>query len=263
MHDQTVNAASIDPREVEYYSALANTWWDRNGPFWPLHRLNELRVGWIRDRLCTHFGRNANSSAPLAGLRILDVGCGGGLLSESMARLGAQVEGIDVVEKNIQVARLHAQRLALDIGYSLRTAESLAAMGRQFDAVLNMEVVEYVADLPGFLNACSRLVRPGGMMVVSTINRTPLAWLFAIVGAEYVLGWLPKGTHRWRMFRRPAEIDALLHRNGLAVEAMTGVRVNPFTRTFSLQRGVAVNYMLYAVLSGALDETLEAPRTGD
>ncbi len=241
-----VNAASIDPREVEFYTGLAETWWDRSGPFWPLHRLNELRVRWIRDRLADHFGRSRAAVAPLSGLRILDVGCGGGILAESMARLGAAVYGIDVVEKNITIARLHAAAVDLDVRYEQITAEELYARGDRFDVVLNMEVVEHVADFPGFLRACSGLVRPGGAMFVATINRTPLSWLFAIVGAEYVLRWLPKGTHRWGLFRRPVEIAARLQASGLRVQADTGVRVNPFNRRFSLQRSLAVNFMQFA-----------------
>ena len=244
--NSAATAASIDPREVDFYTGLADTWWDRQGPFWPLHRLNELRVQWIRDRLVEHFGRSPAAAAPLAGLRVLDVGCGGGILAESMARLGAAVYGIDVVEKNLAIARLHAARVGLDVRYALTTAEEMAARSEQFDVVLNMEVVEHVADFPGFLQACSELVRPGGAMFVATINRTPLSWLFAIVGAEYVLGWLPKGTHRWSLFRRPREITELLERDGMTVQAETGVRVNPFNRRFSLQRNLAVNFMQFA-----------------
>ena len=246
---QTTTAApvaSIDPREVEFYTGLADTWWDRKGPFWPLHRLNELRVQWIRDRLVEHFGRSPAAAAPLAGLRVLDVGCGGGILAESMARLGAAVTGIDVVEKNLAIARLHASRVGLDIRYELTTAEEMHARSERFDVVLNMEVVEHVADFPGFLMACRGLVSGGGAMFVATINRTPLSWLFAIVGAEYVLGWLPKGTHRWSLFRRPQEIAELLERDGMTVQSETGVRVNPFNRHFSLQRNVAVNFMQFA-----------------
>ena len=238
--------SSVDPREVEYYTNLADTWWDRDGPFWPLHLLNELRITWIRDRACEHFGRDPQLDAPLAGLTALDVGCGGGLLSESMARLGADVRGIDVVDRNIGVARLHARHAGLDVQYDKTSAESLAAKDRRYDIVLNMEVVEHVSDLDGFMRACCELVAPGGMTFVSTINRTPLSWLFAIVGAEYILRWLPRGTHRWRLFRKPGEIDELLAANGLQRARITGVRVNPFTRHFALQSNTAVNYMLSA-----------------
>ena len=243
----TQTVSSIDEREVRYYTELAETWWDRDGPFWPLHTLNGLRTGWIRDRLCRHFpGRDPAGPRPLRGLSVLDVGCGGGILSESIAGLGASVHGIDVVEKNIGIARAHAKETGADVRYEQTTAEALADSGARFDVVLNMEVVEHVADLEGFMAACSRLVGDEGVMFVSTINRTPLSWLFAIVGAEYVLGWLPKGTHRWGLFRRPDEIGALLQRGGLEIGSLTGVRVNPFTRRMSLQRNTAVNYMLDA-----------------
>lgn len=239
-------SASVDPREVEYYRKLAETWWDESGPFWPLHRLNRLRVPFIRDHACRRFGRDAGAARPLEGLAVIDVGCGGGILAESMARLGATVTGIDVVDRNLFIAEEHAQRAGLEIGYELSTAEAVADQGRAFDIVLNMEVVEHVADLDGFMAACGALVRPGGQMFVATINRTPLAWLFAIFGAEYVLRWLPRGTHRYRLLRKPGEIEALLERSGLEVEAMTGVRVNPLSKQLSLASSTAVNYMLAA-----------------
>jgi 2-polyprenyl-6-hydroxyphenyl methylase/3-demethylubiquinone-9 3-methyltransferase len=252
------NTASIDPREVDYYTGLAELWWDRGGPFWPLHRLNALRVDWIRNELCRHFGRTGGSGAPLKDLRVLDVGCGGGILAESMARLGARVEGIDVVEKNVRIAALHARAQGLRIQYRPIAAEQLAGSGRRFDVVLNMEVVEHVADVRGFVRACNRLVRPGGVLFVATINRTLRAWLLAIVGAEYILGWLPRGTHRWALFRKPAEIEALLAEDGLTVRARTGVRVNPLTRAFSFKRDMAVNYMLCAVRAEDGKRTVDA-----
>ena len=241
------NDTSIDPREVAFYQGLADFWWDDSGPFWPLHRLNVLRVEWIRDSLCAHFGRSAAGDRPLAGLKVLDIGCGGGILSESIARLGAMVTGVDVVEKNIRIASLHAATENLDIDYRTATAESLVEAGESYDVLLNMEVVEHVADLPAFMSSCSRLVRPGGVMFIATINRTPLSWLFAIVGAEYVLRWLPRGTHRWREFRKPAALRQLLARDGLSVERETGVSVNPLTRRFSLTQHLWVNYMLMAL----------------
>ena len=241
-----INDSTVDPREVAFYEGLAAFWWDRTGPFWPLHRLNELRVAWIRERLCDHFGMPGDAPLPLAGLRVLDIGCGGGILAESMARLGGQVCGIDVVEKNIRVASLHATQQGLEIDYRANTAESLADSGARFDVVLNMEVVEHVADLPVFMAACNRLVAPGGAMFIATINRTALAWLFAIVGAEHILRWLPRGTHRWREFRRPAELHELLSRDGLQVAGEAGVAINPLTRSFHLTRRMQVNYMLMA-----------------
>ncbi len=240
-----MSGTSIDPGEVAYYTRLAHTWWDAGGPFWPLHRLNEVRVAWLRERIAARLGGGA-AGAPLAGVRVLDIGCGGGILSESMARLGAAVTGIDVVEKNIRVAALHAQEGGLAVDYRLQTAEALAAEGAQYDAVLNMEVVEHVADLPGFMAACCALVRPGGVMSVATLNRTPVSWLFAIVGAEYLLRWLPRGTHQWRRFVKPAETERLLAAGGLAVTDRSGVRVNPFTRSLHLTGYMGVNYMVLA-----------------
>ncbi len=237
---------NVDPREVAYYERLALTWWDRSGPFWPLHRLNELRTQYLRSALARAFGRDPRDGRPLAGLRILDVGCGGGILSEAMARLGARVRGIDVVRKNVEVARLHARGAGLTIGYDVTTAAALRERGDTYDVVLNMEVVEHVPDVPTFMEDCIRLVRPGGAMAVATINRTFLSWLFAIVGAEYVLRWLPRGTHRWRQFVTPGELVGLLEAETFAVTEQTGVRVNPFNRHFALTELMAVNYMLVA-----------------
>ena len=242
---------TIDPREVEHYSGLAETWWDPEGPFRPLHALNAFRVEYLLERLATRFGRDAEAERPLAGLSVLDVGCGGGILSESMARLGAKVTGIDVVEKNIAIARLHAERNGKTIDYRHTAAGALADTGKTFDIVLNMEVVEHVADLDAFMRDCGRLTRPGGTMAVSTINRTPKSWLFAIVGAEYVLRLLPRGTHRWSMFRKPAEVEACLEDSGLALDELTGVAMNPLTFKFRLTRSLAVNYMLLASRSAA------------
>ena len=241
-----MNDRTVDPREVRYYERQSTFWWDAEGPFWPLHGLNELRVNWIREQLCRHFGRNAATAEPLAGLRILDIGCGGGILSESMARLGAHVTGIDVVEKNIRIARLHALQQGLEVDYRFVTAAQQEAAGERFDVVLNMEVVEHVADLPAFMASACALTAPGGIMFVATINRTPKSWLFAKVGAEYVLRLLPRGTHRWSMFRRPEEIRSLLHRGGLEVSDITGVGLNPLARRFWLTRSLQVNYMLMA-----------------
>ena len=248
---------SIDPREVRHYDRLARTWWDTSGPFWPLHRLNKLRSVYIKTQLCRHFGLPADAAAPLKGLTVLDVGCGGGILAESMARLGARVLGIDVVEKNITIARQHAEASGLQIDYQLTTAESLATSGLMFDVVLNMEVVEHVSDLPGFTRAVCKLLKPGGMMFIATINRTALAWLIAIVGAEYILRWMPKGTHRWAMFRRPDEVRNLLAVNGLMVKHLVGVGVDPLRKQMFLTRLKSVNYMLTA--SHALDSRPENP----
>ena len=244
----SANAApsSVDPEEVEYYTRLAGTWWDQSGPFWPLHRLNALRSEYIRAELCRVFERDARAADPLRGLEILDIGCGGGILSETMARLGANVHGVDVVERNIEVAKHHVRDANLPVCYEQTSAEALAARGARYDVVLNMEVVEHVANLPGFMHACAALVKPEGLMVVATINRTPLSFLFAIVGAEYILRWLPRGTHRWSQFPTPIELAQLLNDDGFSVTARTGVKVNPFTRRFTLNRRLNVNYMLVA-----------------
>jgi 2-polyprenyl-6-hydroxyphenyl methylase/3-demethylubiquinone-9 3-methyltransferase len=251
-HDTT-----IDPREIEFYSGLADTWWDRDGPFWPLHKLNELRTAYILDKLCRHFGRDAKTDKPLDGLRVLDVGCGGGILSESMARHGAEVTGIDVVEKNIRIASLHAARQCLEIDYRTATASLLADAGETFDVVLNMEVVEHVADVDAFMRDCCRLVCDSGVMFVATINRNLLSWLFAIVGAEYVLGWLPRGTHRWSWFRTPTEIAERLAEGGLTVADTAGVYANPFNRRLAMTKRTNVNYMIFALHSQPLEQSIE------
>lgn len=238
---------TIEPQEVAYYDRMAEQWWDRQGKFWPLHRLNELRVEYLMNSICTHFGRSPQIELPLAGLNIIDIGCGGGILSESMAMLGATVHGIDVVEKSINIARQHSVKKNLSIDYEYASVEEIVERGTKYDVVLNMEVVEHVADLPLFMSACTRLVKANGIMFVATINRNPLSWLFAIVGAEYILGWLPRGTHCWRKFVRPGELKNLLSDNGLKVAAATGVRINPVSKKFSLSNRLAVNYMLSAI----------------
>lgn len=237
---------TVDPREVAYYARLAESWWDTSGPFWPLHRLNALRVTYIRDALCRAFSLDPSSSTPLRGLNILDVGCGGGILSEAIAGLGATVHGIDVVERNVLVAQHHSRLANLPVRYELATAEGLVERGARYDAVLNMEVVEHVADLSAFMHSCCALVNPSGVMILATINRTLRSFLFAIVGAEYVLRWLPRGTHQWRRFPTPAEIELLFERDCFRVVERRGVRVNPFNRHFSLSTDLGVNYMLVA-----------------
>ena len=244
--DTALRPANVDMEEVRYYAALANTWWDPNGPFWPLHSLNTLRTGYLRSVLAKAFSRNEHEPKPLSGIRVLDVGCGGGLLSESMAGAGAEVRGIDVVAKNIEVARHHACASGLNVSYDRTTAEALAGRQLTYDVVLNMEVVEHVPDVSALIDDCARLVAPGGLMVVATINRTFLSWLFAIVGAEYVLRWLPRGTHQWHRFVKPDELQNLLRQNAFDMLGQTGVRVNPFNRGFALSPRMAVNYMVVA-----------------
>ncbi len=188
---------TVDPAEVAKFEAMAAEWWDPTGKFKPLHMMNPVRLDYITSQIAAEFGRDLSDPAPLKGLRILDIGCGGGLLSEPMARLGADVVGADAAERNIPVAQVHAEQSGLDIDYRFTTAEALAEAGEQFDAVLNMEVVEHVADPLSYLTACQKLLKPGGLMVASTINRNPKSFMVAIVGAEHVMRWLPKGTHEW------------------------------------------------------------------
>jgi 2-polyprenyl-6-hydroxyphenyl methylase/3-demethylubiquinone-9 3-methyltransferase len=243
-----IDAPSIDSEEIAKFAAMAEAWWDPTGKFRPLHRFNPVRLAYIRDRLCARFGRDPKAERPLKGLRLLDVGCGGGLLSEPLARLGAEVTGLDAAARNIKVAALHAEESGLKIDYRHGSVEELAAGGARFDAVLNMEVVEHVADVGGFLAASATLVKPGGLMILATLNRTPKAFLLAIVGAEYLLRWLPRGTHDWRRFVRPSEAAAALRGCGLEIEEMTGVAYNPLTDGWRLApRDLDVNYMLMAV----------------
>jgi 2-polyprenyl-6-hydroxyphenyl methylase / 3-demethylubiquinone-9 3-methyltransferase len=237
---------TVDPGEVARFAALAERWWDPNGAFHALHRMNPTRVAYVRDRLTAHFGADPRSAKPLRGLRLLDVDCGGGLLAEPLARLGAGVTGIDVAPEQLRVARLHAEQAGLSIDYRAVTAEALAAEGRSFDAVLAMEVVEHVADAPAFMGAVCRLVRPGGALVMATLNRTLRSFALGIVAAEYMLGWLPRGTHRWSRFPRPSELATELRYNGLVPRDVTGVAYDPLAGRWRLSRDAAINYMLFA-----------------
>ncbi|MCP4329163.1 MAG: bifunctional 2-polyprenyl-6-hydroxyphenol methylase/3-demethylubiquinol 3-O-methyltransferase UbiG [Alphaproteobacteria bacterium] len=238
--------STIDDDEVARFAALAEDWWDPTGPLRSLHKLNPVRLKFIRDRVANHFGRDPLDPAPLHGLRLLDIGCGGGLLCEPMRRLGASVVGIDAAERNVAVARIHAEQGRLDIDYRHGSAEDLAASGARFDVVLTMEVVEHVADVELFLSACADLLDPGGCLVAATINRTAKAFALAIVGAEYVLGWLPRGTHDWREFVRPSEMVEALRAGDVAVNELTGVIYNPINDAWSTSRDLDVNYMAFA-----------------
>jgi 2-polyprenyl-6-hydroxyphenyl methylase/3-demethylubiquinone-9 3-methyltransferase len=246
---ETNNATSIDPAEVQRFAAMAEEWWDPAGKFRPLHELNPVRLRFLRERLGRWFARDSENLGltPFAGLSALDIGCGGGLITEPMARLGARVTGIDAASRNVHVAALHAERAGLAIDYRSVAAEDLAATGAQFDIVLALEILEHVADLDVFLDACARLTRPGGALVFATINRTPQAWLLAIAGAEYVLGWLPRGTHRWDKFVRPSELAAGLRRNAVSLRELAGVHYRPFSSDWALGRDLAVNYMAFAI----------------
>lgn len=241
-----MTSTTVDIAEIERFSAMAAEWWDPLGKFRPLHKLNPVRLGHIRDTAVRHFGLDARARRPLEGLRILDIGCGGGLVAEPLARLGAGVTGVDAAERNIAVASLHARESGLVIDYRLGNAEDLAAAGESFDIVLALEIIEHVADVPLFVSAISRLARPGGLVLVATMNRTWKAFAMAIVGAEYVLRWLPRGTHDWKKFLRPSEVAAELRRNGLNTAEVRGMTYNPLGDRWSLSADTDVNYILTA-----------------
>lgn len=239
---------TVDPEEAAKFAAMAGEWWDPDGKFRPLHRMNPVRLEFLRDRICARFGRDAKGERPLDGLTIADIGCGGGLLSEPMARLGGAVTGIDALEQNIHIAASHAETMALAIDYRSDSVEEMAARGEAFDVVLNMEIIEHVADVDAFLDASCALVKPGGLMVLSTINRTIKAWGLAIIGAEYVLRWLPRGTHDWNKFVRPSELAAPLRRNGLELTEIAGMAYNPLKDRWTVApRDLDVNYLAVAV----------------
>ena len=242
---------TVDAAEVAKFEAMAAEWWDEQGKFKPLHMLNPTRLDYIVTQICAEFGLDRTAGRPFAGLRLLDIGCGGGLLCEPMARLGATVVGADAAERNIPVARIHAEQSGLDIDYRHTTAEALAAAGEVFDVVLNMEVVEHVADPQAYLDACCALLRPGGLMICSTLNRNPKSFLMAIVGAEHVMRWLPKGTHDWNKFITPDELFELLKTAGLDPVDRQGMVFNPLTWSWSLSpRDLSVNYVTASVRPG-------------
>ena len=237
-------SGTVDPAEVAKFEAMAADWWDPHGKFRPLHMLNPCRLDYIVDQIAAEFARDPKAPRPFAGLRLLDIGCGGGLLAEPMARLGAEVVGVDAAAGNIPVARLHAEQSGLAIDYRVGTAEALAEAGEAFDVVLAMEVIEHVADPPAFLAACRGLLRPGGLLICSTINRNPKSFLLAIVGAEHVLRWLPKGTHDWRKLITPSELEALQRGAGLAPVDAKGFVFDPLDWSWRLSdRDLSVNYV--------------------
>ncbi len=243
--------ASVDAQEVEKFSRMAEEWWNPNGRLAPLHRLNPVRLAFIRTQALAHFGLAQRDISPFDGLALLDIGCGGGLLTEPMARLGFAVTGADPSETNLQAAELHARQQGLIIHYRCRTAEALAEEGCAFDVVLNMEVIEHVADLNSFLGACAASVKPGGLMIVATINKTLKSLALAKIGAEYVLAWVPRGTHDWGRFVTPARLKATLMRTGLRIRAIQGVTFDPLAWDWRLSDDVDVNYMVVAVKPSA------------
>ena len=239
-----MNTSTVDPSEIAKFEAMAAEWWDLNGKFKPLHMLNPCRLDYITSQIAAEYDRDLDASLPFEGLRILDIGCGGGLLSEPMARLGADVVGADAAGGNIPVAQVHAVQSGLTIDYRHTTAEAMAEAGEQFDVVLNMEVVEHVADPLAYLTACQTLLKPGGLMVCSTINRNPKSFMMAIIGAEHIMRWLPKGTHVWNKFITPDELFELISNAGLNPVDRKGFVFNPIAWSWSLSdRDLSVNYV--------------------
>jgi 2-polyprenyl-6-hydroxyphenyl methylase/3-demethylubiquinone-9 3-methyltransferase len=241
---------TLDKEEVARFATRAGEWWDPNGPFKPLHRINPVRLTYIRDQLARKFDRDIKAAQSLEGLAVLDIGCGGGLVAEPLARLGAEVTGIDPAAENIEAAKAHAEGARLDITYRAETAEAVAASGTKFDAVLLLEVVEHVPSVPDFLKAVAPLVKPGGMMILSTLNRTLKAYALAIIGAELILRWLPVGTHNYERFVTPDELRTALRGAGLTLTDLTGMVYNPLADEWRLARDTDVNYFASAVPAG-------------
>ena len=237
---------TVDPAEIAHFTALAGKWWDGGGEFAQLHRMNPVRLGFIKEIVARHFRRPVEAARPFAGLRLLDIGCGGGVLTEPLARLGGAVVGADAGAENIAVARLHAAETGLAIDYRATTAEALAASGERFDAVFAMEIVEHVADRSLFMDACASLVKPGGLLFVATINRTLRSFALAIVAAEYVLGWVPRGSHAWNKLVKPEDLQGDFARTHLRQVAETGVVFDPLAGDWRRAGDMAVNYILAA-----------------
>ncbi len=246
----SATAPSLDPAEVEKFSKMAAEWWNPKGKFGVLHVFNPVRLAWIKEQVCARFARDPLERQPFRGLRFLDIGCGGGLLTEPMARLGATIVGVDPSEKNIRTASVHAAEQELEIDYRAATAEDLAAAGERFDVILNMEVIEHVADPAAFTATCAALLKPDGLMFVATLNRTFKSFSLAIIGAEYVLGWLPKGTHQWEKFITPTELKGWMKDNGLKTVDESGVTYSPFKNDWRRSRDMDVNYMVVAEKHG-------------
>ncbi|HEX3887431.1 MAG TPA: bifunctional 2-polyprenyl-6-hydroxyphenol methylase/3-demethylubiquinol 3-O-methyltransferase UbiG [Phenylobacterium sp.] len=247
MASQAQARSSIDPAEVERFSRIAAEWWDPKGKFAPLHKFNPTRLSFIRDQALHRFGRDGTARRPFEGLRLLDIGCGGGLLSEPMSRLGFAVTGVDASERNIGTASAHAAQVGAQVDYRCSTAEALLAAGERFDVILNMEVIEHVADPAQFLRDCAAMLKPGGLMIVATLNRTLKAFALAKVGAEYVLRWLPAGTHDWSKFLKPEELRGFLEGEPVTVDGPYGVVFDPLSGRWSQSHDVDINYMMTVV----------------
>ncbi|PIT69897.1 bifunctional 2-polyprenyl-6-hydroxyphenol methylase/3-demethylubiquinol 3-O-methyltransferase UbiG [Bartonella tribocorum] len=244
MIDET--RTTVDQSEIDHFSRIATEWWNPQGKFRPLHQFNPTRLAYIREKICLEFNRDPVSLMPFDNLKILDIGCGGGLLCEPMARLGAIVVGVDAAQTNIEVAKIHAAQSNLSIDYRTTTAEALAHEGEQFDIILNMEVVEHVADVNLFIKATAKMLKPQGLMFVATLNRTWKAWGLAIIGAEYILRWLPKGTHDYKKFLKPRELKNFLSKNALTVIDEIGITYNPLNDSWNRSKDMDVNYLLLA-----------------
>ena len=242
-----LTSVSVDPREMESFSRMAHDWWNPDGMFRPLHVMNGARIDMIKNAVCDHFGRDPDADKPLEGLRLLDIGCGGGLLCEPMVRLGATVTGVDALERNVKTAKTHAEQMGVTVDYRHGTIEQMVEADEpKFDVVLNMEVIEHVAIPRDFIADCAAMVRPGGLMTCSTINRTFKAFAFAIVGAEYVLRWLPRGTHQYKKFITPRELQTYLTAAGLSVDQVIGMSLNPITEQWRIGDDLSINYVTVA-----------------
>ncbi len=235
---------TLDTEEIARFSKISATWWDENGPFKPLHHMNPTRLEYVTQQIIQCYSKNTDISLNFQGLSIIDIGCGGGLMSEPLTRLGANVTGIDGSDKTIDVASAHAQLMGLDIDYRCTTAEDLAETGVQYDVVLALEIVEHVADVPGFIKTCQSLAKPGGLVIFSTLNRTLKSYAIAIVGAEYVMRWLPVGTHEWKKFLTPGELGGYMRETGLTLGDISGMSFNPIAWSWSLSQDLAVNYFI-------------------